>query len=781
MYRLLCSTLLVALLVLYAAPQPRQEPQRRIESSMNTPDREHAITRLQEVFREDAARFDSNHRGYELAHLSDVDGRPARAVAWFHREAENGRDLSGFALARASRIAGASGNLLLERIYLEHLRNIEPDTELAEAALDRLAENGLERNSPASTVKSLTAEGSSIETDRKAPNVKRKRMLLRAKAYVAMRRPSEAVPLFTELIDNDPAPQMPDDSSYEAVRSLDQTAAGSTVQLTPDKHRRRANIYQFHRDLIPSRRHFEALADIDPSSAPETYLNIGRGSAQSGDYGEAVKWYERLLERNGDNPEAKDALLRLAGAYSRLGRVKESLARYQSFIDKYPSDTSLDRAYLNPIDLLRDDANDTSALNWCERTTTAFRGSAAEAVALFSKARIYLSREEWQDALAALNTLSTMRDLGGTSIPGGTNATEIAFLRGIVLEKLGRHGQAIDTYLSIPDGRNEYYGWRATQRLAAMFSAEASRVAAAEKLKMLVAGLQEKDVGTRKKSATAILRMTDDGEIRERALAALKTSSKSPGKDPFKTPAGRNDHFSDETTETLVQLGVYSDAAVKLATLPPDTANAKYFILGDRADKALLMLDPLWSKIPVDVPVALLPHEQLRLQYPVVYRKDLLAAVGKDGVDPRLVLSIMRQESRFAADAWSGAGARGLMQFVSTTATEVDREIDVPGFEQGDLYSPQIAILFGSRHLADLFKLFPGQPEAVIAAYNSGSDNTKRWLSRSRSDDPSRYVPEIMFTQTKDYVYRVMANFRMYQMLYDDKLQPIGDPTANDR
>jgi hypothetical protein len=49
----------------------------------------------------------------------------------------------------------------------------------------------------------------------------------------------------------------------------------------------------------------------------------------------------------------------------------------------------------------------------------------------------------------------------------------------------------------------------------------------------------------------------------------------------------------------------------------------------------------------------------------------------------------------------------------------------------------------------------------------------KRWLKRSRSEQADRYVPEIAFSQTKDYVYRVMANYRIYRIYYDDKLNSV--------
>ena len=47
----------------------------------------------------------------------------------------------------------------------------------------------------------------------------------------------------------------------------------------------------------------------------------------------------------------------------------------------------------------------------------------------------------------------------------------------------------------------------------------------------------------------------------------------------------------------------------------------------------------------------------------------------------------------------------------------------------------------------------------------------KRWLARSKSDEMERYVPEIAYAQSKDYVHRVMASYRVYQMLYDENLK----------
>ena len=104
------------------------------------------------------------------------------------------------------------------------------------------------------------------------------------------------------------------------------------------------------------------------------------------------------------------------------------------------------------------------------------------------------------------------------------------------------------------------------------------------------------------------------------------------------------------------------------------------------------------------------------------------------------------------------------MQFVSDTAEKVAGEVGRNNFRQDDLYDPATSILFGSQYIADLFNQFPNQPAAVAASYNGGSDNMVRWLTRSKIQlyGPVRFRNTV--PQSKDYVGRVMANYRMYQL-----------------
>jgi soluble lytic murein transglycosylase len=188
------------------------------------------------------------------------------------------------------------------------------------------------------------------------------------------------------------------------------------------------------------------------------------------------------------------------------------------------------------------------------------------------------------------------------------------------------------------------------------------------------------------------------------------------------------------------------------------------------ANRAASFIEPIW-KVPADYQMELMPDNVLQMLYPIPYADALRKSAAPRDVDPRFLLSIMRQESRFRSDAKSYAAARGLMQFISSTADRIAGELGRDNFRQDELYDPSTAVLFGSQYVSDLQKFFPNQLPAVAASYNGGEDNMMRWLVRSKTDLADRYIPEVGFSQSKDYVYRVMTNYRMYQMLYDEDLK----------
>jgi len=159
-------------------------------------------------------------------------------------------------------------------------------------------------------------------------------------------------------------------------------------------------------------------------------------------------------------------------------------------------------------------------------------------------------------------------------------------------------------------------------------------------------------------------------------------------------------------------------------------------------------------------------------EYPAPYREAIVRSATARRVDPRLVLAIMRQESGFRPRAKSQAAARGLLQLTIDTATKYAPGVGLNNLQDTELYRPETNILVGSEYLSALMRLFPEQPEAVAASYNGGEDNVARWLKRAGQKDAGVFASEVGFSETKDYIFKVMSNYRAYRQLYTADLRP---------
>ncbi len=156
--------------------------------------------------------------------------------------------------------------------------------------------------------------------------------------------------------------------------------------------------------------------------------------------------------------------------------------------------------------------------------------------------------------------------------------------------------------------------------------------------------------------------------------------------------------------------------------------------------------------------------------YPVMYRTELLRHAKAHKIDPRFLLAIMKQESSFRANAKSPAGARGLLQLVFDTAIKYKDDAGYPNLQPDDLYDPGINVAIGSTYVKELKDEFGGLYEAIAASYNGGEDNAARWLNRSKPRDAGVFAAEVGFAETKNYVFKVMNNYRVYRELYTEQL-----------
>ena len=141
--------------------------------------------------------------------------------------------------------------------------------------------------------------------------------------------------------------------------------------------------------------------------------------------------------------------------------------------------------------------------------------------------------------------------------------------------------------------------------------------------------------------------------------------------------------------------------------------------------------------------------------------------VGKNPVEPAVVLAIARQESMFDPAAGSPVGARGLMQLMPGTASATARKAGLT-YEPGRLLEPVYNAQLGAAHLGDLMEDYRGAFILVFAAYNAGPGNVKKWIAahgdpRLPGVDPIDWVELIPFSETRNYVQRVMENLQVYR------------------
>lgn len=135
-------------------------------------------------------------------------------------------------------------------------------------------------------------------------------------------------------------------------------------------------------------------------------------------------------------------------------------------------------------------------------------------------------------------------------------------------------------------------------------------------------------------------------------------------------------------------------------------------------------------------------------------------------LDPYLVAGLIRQESRFQADARSPAGALGLMQLMPATARSLARRRRLPSSR---IVDPELNIRLGTEFLARLLQRFDGGLEKAVAAYNAGGSRVEEWLGQGPYREPAEFVESIPVTQTREFVYIVLRNYRFYRDLYAER------------
>lgn len=151
-------------------------------------------------------------------------------------------------------------------------------------------------------------------------------------------------------------------------------------------------------------------------------------------------------------------------------------------------------------------------------------------------------------------------------------------------------------------------------------------------------------------------------------------------------------------------------------------------------------------------------------------------------LDPALVWSTSRQESLFFHRAESSAKAMGLMQLMPATAQMEAKRIGMPPSNPFLLQLPAYNLTLGQSYLSRMLKRFEGDLLLAVASYNAGPGRGDTWKLRRDKEDPVTFIENIPFTETRNYVKRVVYGLAIYRLqLYGSaSIQSLIKPEKQD-
>ena len=168
--------------------------------------------------------------------------------------------------------------------------------------------------------------------------------------------------------------------------------------------------------------------------------------------------------------------------------------------------------------------------------------------------------------------------------------------------------------------------------------------------------------------------------------------------------------------------------------------------------------------------------DDYELRYPLAFEKPLRNAAKRHDISLSWLSGLMRSESLFMHDIRSPAGALGLMQVMPRTGRQTAKHLNLKWKGNRTLINPSTNIRIGSYYLAKQLNQF-GHPALATAAYNAGPHRVKKWMPDSTMP-LDVWVASIPFTETRNYVQRVLTAQVIYEWRYNNAIKRLDSVAA---
>ena len=347
---------------------------------------------------------------------------------------------------------------------------------------------------------------------------------------------------------------------------------------------------------------------------------------------------------------------------------------------------------------------------------------------------------------------------------------EIAYWRGRLAELSGTAPAAVDRYLeALEEDPFHPFARAAARRLVAPGLAAAVR----ERARVEIADGRP---GALRRAALLLADAAEERErLRGRGIAGLeRLGATAPWLDWEPVPVTDWPLWAapaERPEDLLLGLGHFAEVPGAVPRHFPSArpalafTGARWLAESGAVARSLSLAETLFDRRPAAIPIEWVTPGLRRLLFPFPWRSAIRAEAEARGVDPLLLVALIREESRFDPQALSPAAARGLTQFVLPTARRVAARWGLPPPRAEDLERPEVAIALGAGYLSELAGRFGGRVEIVAAAYNAGEDQAALWQRYCFTQEPEEFLSKVGFRETRAYVQRVLASRAHYAAL----------------
>jgi len=219
--------------------------------------------------------------------------------------------------------------------------------------------------------------------------------------------------------------------------------------------------------------------------------------------------------------------------------------------------------------------------------------------------------------------------------------------------------------------------------------------------------------------------------------------------------------------------------AVKLAQLDmrPESQREWLYVVRGEPDETLLLAgiyargQGLYDRA-INTAERTTARHDFGLRYLMPFRPQFAAAAQEQAVDVALLFGIARQESRFASDIVSSAGAVGLMQLMPPTAQWVAKQLNRADYRPSQISDAGVNTQFGAYYFKYWLEKLDRMQALAAAAYNAGPGRAQAWRAATPLEG-AVWVETIPFNETRDYVKKVLANAMIYARSLDQAYVPL--------